>query len=262
MNALRLMTMTALALMVLAPSALALGPLDANAALDLNSKYVWRGMVSNPDPVLQPSVGVSLMGFGLGFWGNLDMSDANGLDGKLNEVDWTLGYGMNLPLVELNAGLTIYDFPNSDAARTTELSLGVAANVPLSPSLTIYRDLDEIEGTYWEAGIHHAVSLRPGTDLELSAGLGLGSEGYVEGYFGPATALPGVPEVPGGAHMTDYHLTAGLPFHPIPLLTVTPRVTYSTLTGDVKDIVDGSGEAAYHGESDVFFWGVNAALSF
>ena len=256
-----LLALTGLLLAAATTPALALGPLDAEAGIDLYGKYVWRGMVATPDPVLQPWVGVNTMGFSAGFWGNMDLNDVNGSEWEFNEVDWTLGWAMSLPKVELGAGLIYYDFPNLDA-NTTELYLHAGLSVLLSPSLTFYQDLDAIKGGYWEAAVSHDVGVGETMTLELGATLGLGSEGYINGYFGGAEGLPGVPEMPGGASMTDLKLTAGLPFQVAHFFTFTPSVAYTTLMGDVKDVVDAGDGAVYHGESDAFFWGLRGAFKF
>jgi len=262
MKKLTMMTLTSLVLLALAVPALAFGPLDVDAGVALNGKYVWRGMVMTPDPVLQPSVGVNALGFGAGFWGNIDLNDVNGQESEFGEIYWTLAYEIGVPLVNFGAGFIHYTFPASDIDRTTEFYVGAALNVLLSPKLTVYQDLDAYKGAYWEAQVSHGVALSPATSLDLTVGLGLGSQGYIEGYFGPATLLPNVPELPGNASMTDFFVSAGVPFHPAPMFTVTPSVSYNSLTGDVKDIVDGAGGGAYHGESYAFIWGVNASFSF
>ncbi len=258
MKKLMMMALTGLVLVSLATPVLALGPLDVGAGLAVNGKYVWRGMVATPDPVLQPEVSVNVMGFSAGFWGNMDTNDVNDTEWEFNEVDWTLGYELGLPKLSFGAGFINYTFPGSDAPSTTEFYFGASASVLLSPALTVYQDIDEHKGAYWEASIGHTVALNPGTDLELGAGVGLGSKGYIEGYFGGTPAvLPTLPDVPVDASMTDYYISAGVPFHPIPFFTVTPSVTYSALSGDVKDIVDG-----FDVDSDAFYWGLSATFSF
>jgi len=144
-------------------------------------------------------------------------------------------------------------------ADTSEFYLGAAANVLLSPSLTVYQDIDAIKGAYWEASISHDVAVGA-KNIELSGGLGLGSKSYIEGYFGHGTLDPALPELPVDASMTDYHIKAAMPFNPLPMFTVTASVMYTSLSGDVKDIVDASG--IYHAESDAFVWGLNASFSF
>jgi len=263
MKKLTMMVLTGLVLMAMAVPVLALGPVDVDAGLALNGKYVWRGMVATPDAVLQPMVDVGLLGFSAGFWGNVDTNDVNDMEMRFSEIDWTLGYGLSLAVLDINAGFIYYTFPQDEELDTTEFYLGAALSVLLSPSLTIYQDLDVHKGAYWELGISHAMELRPGTELELSAGLGMGSEGYIYGYFGglPADIITD-PEIPVDASMTDYYISAGVPFHPIPMFTVTPSVSYTALSGDVKDIVDGSGGGTYHGESDAIIWGLSASFSF
>ena len=68
--------------------ALAFGPLDIDAELPYVSQYVWRGIVANPDPVLQPSLSASILGFNVGFWGNVDLTDIYGKKGEFTEIDW------------------------------------------------------------------------------------------------------------------------------------------------------------------------------
>jgi len=248
-----------LALVSVAAPALALGPLDVNADLALNSKYVWRGIVASPDMVIQPAVGVSFLGFGLGVWGNMDTSDYNGTESQFNELDYTLSYGLSLPLVSLGIGLIYYDFVNVDFDDTTELYLSASVGVILSPSLIVYQDIDQFKGAYWEFGIGHGFPLSPTIDLDFSANLGLGSEGYLKGYFG---AIPD-PEIPNqwssftGASMSDFRFGATLPWKAVPFITITPGAFYSTLLGDSKSSAEGYGD-----DTDAFVYGITASFSF
>lgn len=227
--------------------ALALGPLDANADLAFMSKYVWRGMVNNPEAVLQPGVSASFLGFGVGFWGNVDMTDIYNSSGEFTEVDWIASYSLPLPLFDLDFGFIYYDFPTSDAPATTEAYISASMGILLSPSLAIYYDFKEVDGTYVSAGISHGVALGPEIDLDLAGTLGFGDSGYNESYFGLDS---------GG--MTDFLFTASVPFDVIPFFTVTPSVNYSTQLGDAKDATD----AVEGGESDAFFYGIMASFAF
>ena len=226
--------------------ALALGPLDANADLTYMSKYVWRGMVANPEAVLQPGLSASFLGFGIGFWGNMDLTDIYDSSGEFTEIDWIASYSLPLPLFDLDFGFIYYDFPTSDAAATTEAYISASMGVLLSPSLAIYYDFKEVDGTYVNAAISHGVAMGPEIDLELGASLGFGDSGYNESYFGIDS---------GG--MTDFLFTASVPFQLIPFFTVTPSVNYSTQMGDAKDSTD-----AYEGDSDAFFYGLSASFAF
>ncbi len=239
--------------------ALALGPIDLDAELALNSQYVWRGMICNPDAVLQPGLSGSILGMGIGFWGNIDTSDINGNEWEFNEIDWTASYGISLPLISLDFGLIHYTFPNTEISSTTEFYASAEAGVILSPTMAIYYDFDEIDGSYIEASISHDVAFSPALNLELGAGIGFGSEGYVKGYFGGSgfsfPELPGFEEPSFG--MTDYHFSAGMPFDSIPFFTITPAVTYTSLLSDAKDLT-----GVDDGDTDAFFYGITAAFSF
>lgn len=246
-------------LITAATSALALGPLDANAELGLYSKYVWRGMITTTDPVLQPDVSFSALGFSLGVWGNIDTSDVNGNEWRFNEIDYILSYSLPLPLLDLGAGFIHYSFPNTDVNSTTEFYLSAEVNVILSPRLAIYQDLDEIKGAYWEAGVGHGFELGPSLDLDLGASLGLGSEAYMNGYYGviPDLTVPGGVSAFTGATLSNYLVTAALPYHPVPFVTITASAAYSGLLGDAKDSHDLKGI-----NTETVFFGLSAGIGF
>lgn len=238
--------------------ALALGPVDVQADLGYYSKYIWRGMNLVDDSVLQPSLGVGLLGFELAVWGNMDLTDINGDSGKFSEVDYTLGYSFELPKIELGAGFIYYDFPESEASGTTEFYLSGALGVLLSPSLAAYFDIDEVKGTYWEASVNHDFELGETSKVNLEGGLGLGSKSYIGGYFG---AMVTMPEIDLGASVADYHLRASVPFHPVPLFTVTPSFTYTALLGDAEKALDGD-DLLYYGKKENVYWGLSAGFEF
>ena len=255
-----------LMILAVAVPVLALGPLDASAELGLFSKYVWRGMVVTDDPVLQPAAGASVAGFGASFWGNIDLTDVNGsvedsdgFKGEFNEIDYTMTYGLSLPMVSLNAGLIRYTFPNTGLDSTTEIFASASANVLFSPSLAVYYDFDEIDAAYIAIGASHGVPMSPVANLNLAVNLGYGTEDYQNAYFG---MVPDEGDDDGflgvsGAGLTDLTLSARLPYNPVPMLTVTPAVVYSTLMGAPGDLVDAGG-----GDKNALYFGVTAGVSF
>ncbi len=241
--------LTAIVLLMMVSTALpalALGPLDANADLAFMSKYVWRGIVANPEAVLQPAASASFLGFGVGFWGNMDLTDIYNSSGEFTEIDWIATYSLPLPLFDLEMGLLYYDFPTSDIPATAEVFISASMGILLSPSLAIYYDFDEYDGTYINAGISHGIALGPEIDLDLAGNLGFGDSGYNEGYFGLDS---------GG--MTDFLFAASVPLKLIPFFTVTPSLNYSTQLGDTKDSTD-----ARELDSDAFFYGLTASFAF
>ena len=238
------LTLTFLALAYATPTFAQVLP-GAYADLALMSKYVWRGQILTDDAVLQPAIGGNWLGFGLDIWGNADLTDVNGNKTEFNEVDYTLKYGLTVIIVELEAGVAHYTFPNTNFSATTELYLGAAAKVLLSPRLFIYRDIDEINGTYIGAGISHTAREFDQAKLELSADLGWGSAGYDRGYFAV-----------DDAGFNNFAITAELPWQPIPLLTITPSAAYTTLLGESETSVNDDG-----GKSNAWVFGLTAGVA-
>ena len=224
----------------------AAGPVDLKAELGLFSKYVWRGMVLTPDPVLQPAASARVVGIGLGFWGNVDTSDANGREWEFSEIDWTISYGLGIALVNLEAGLIYYDAVPALGADTAELYIKGNVNVLLSPRLAIFQDIDAHNGTYARGGVTWGNDISRTLAWELGAELGWGSQGYVNNYF---------PYGNGGfpAGFTDGLVGLAMPWRPIILLTVTPQVAWAALTGDAREI---------GGDNDTFVAGLTVTASF
>ena len=242
---------------------LALGPVGIKAELPLYSKYIWRGINAVDDYVLQPNLELGLFGFTLGVWGNLELSDVNGTSGDFTEIDYSLGYSLGLAIVELGAGFILYDYPNASSFNTTEFYIYGKANVLLSPTLTIYQDIDQFKGAYWEASIGHGIGVGESTQIDLTTGLGLGSKSYIQGYFPVDPGLPWEPEFSTGASSTDYFIDAKVPFHPIPFLTVAPSLTWTSLLGDAKKSVDAvPDDSVFSGKTGNFYWGLSATFSF
>jgi len=233
-------------LAITAAPALALGPLDVDASVGLHSKYVWRGQIATPDPVVQPSLDVGIMGLTVGIWSNIDLTDAN--DRKLSplETDYSVGYKLSLPLVSIGAGFIYYDYPESVGPNTSEFYASAEANVLLSPHVAIYRDVDQIKGTYVNVGAAYEKPLAETADFRLAADYGYGSEGYRTGYFGVATA---------GA--SDLLISASVPWKGLPFLTVEPHVSWATLLGDAKTSWDNLGL-----DTNTVFFGVTASVGF
>lgn len=238
-------------LAVNAAPALALGPVDLGARLDVYNKYVWRGIIANPEAVLQTDLSASLFGFGLGFWGNVDLTDVNDASWKYTEINYKLEYGLSLPLINLGAGLVYYDFPNTQVNSTTEFFISAEANVLLSPHIAYAYDFDEVDGGYFQLGATYASALSPSVGLEVAADLGVGSQGWHQYYFslGGGTAT--------GTDVTDFIFAIRAPIKPIILLTITPSVAYSTLMSKAKTSYEAAGV-----DYDSFIFGLSASASF
>lgn len=204
------------------------------------SKYVWRGLILTDDPVLQPSFTISYKGLGLNIWANTDLTDANDTPGEINELDYTIDYSFSIDKVDASVGLIQYTFPHTDYEPTTEIFASAGLSVLLSPTLTIYYDVDQVNGLYGTVGISHGFPLGEfqgiSPSLDLSGSIGYGSSNYNEGYFGVDSA-----------GLVDLLLTATLAIPIDEYLSVAPYVSFSQLLdSDLKDAVSDD-NATYFG---------------
>ncbi len=245
-----------LCLALLVPTvAAAMGPVDLSAEVGWFGRYLWRGMTLQDAAVVQPELSASLGGFGLSVWGNVDADGADGATG-FNKYDFTVSYGVGLPVASLDFGFVYYALPDASERNTAEAYASASAGVLLSPTLTVYRDVDQIDGWYWEAGVSHGLPLSPSAGVEVAARAGAGSDRYLAGYF-PTAVSKALEAGTTASSLTDLAFTMAVPWHPTPLATVTPSVTWSTLMDDASDSVEDAG-----GDADSLVWGVSAAISF
>jgi len=224
------------------------------ATADLFSKYVWRGQNLVDDWVLQPGASIGYKNLTASVWGNLDLTDENGYEGEFSEIDLTLDYSGQVPgadILSYSLGVINYDFPVSGAGDDTwEVYWGFGLDILASPSVTVYHDVDEANGTYISFGVGHSfenvVELGPDTGLgvDLSAGIGWGSSGYNNSYWGPDKSA-----------LNDLVLSAAFPFE-VAGFAITPSVNYVTLMSD-----DIRSPNAY-GKNDIWFAGVGFSKEF
>ena len=114
---------------------------SADASVGVFSKYVWRGMTFSEKAVVQPTVGLSYGGFSANLWANYD-TDLE----TPNETDVTVSYGRSTGKLSYEAGAIYYGLEGVD--DTTELYLSVGYDVILSPSATLYWDVDAGDGGF------------------------------------------------------------------------------------------------------------------
>ena len=225
-----------------ASAAMAEDELSFEVTTDFFSKYVWRGQNVTDDWAFQPGISATYGGLTGGFWGSLDMTDENGESGEFIEYDWYADYSGQLnDTIGYSIGGIYYYFPGGEA--TTELYAGLSFDVVASPSVTVYYDVDEVEGAYVAFGVGHSFEDLAGLPfgIDLSANLGWGDSSYNEAYWGT-----------DGGELNDLTLSAAFPFEVGPV-TVTPSVHYVNLLGsDISDAAD----------DDLFYAGVGLACGF
>lgn len=135
------------------------------------SQYIWRGYELSKDSlVIQPSVTAAYKGFSLNLWGNLD-TDLYGYDeAKWNETDMTVSYDTSFGPVGVGVGYIYYALDGLE--DTQEFYLSVGGDVFLAPTLTVYRDVDELHGWYFDLGISHSFDLPHEITLDLAGSIG------------------------------------------------------------------------------------------
>lgn len=215
--------------------------LSADITLDGNGLYVWRGQLLTDDPVFQPGLSISAYGFTGSIWGNLEMTDVNGYAGDFTEIDYALDYSGTVPGAEklgYSAGIIQYVFPpyTYGDLSTTEIYLGASLDVPLSPSFTWYRDINNINGSYIQLAIGHSMEKELSSDvtvgLDLSASFGYGGKGYNQGYFGSY-----ISDIE--AEWNDFTAGIGVPFSFKGGVSLTPSLNISTMMGGkINDYAD------------------------
>ena len=231
------------------------GPdISAEVTADYVGKYIWRGQNLTDGPVVQPGVSVTVDKLTLGIWGNLETTNVNIESGEFTEFDFYLDYSGDVGFIEglsYSLGLINYQFPS--AADTTEFYAGLALDVPLSPSVTVYQDVDAVDGTYVSLALGHSLEL-VGADegpvaigMDLGASLGWGNAAYNTAYWG-ATVTTG--------ELNDLVLSIGFPMD-IYGVSITPSLNYISLVGDQ---IQNSN--AFDTKHDYFIASVGAAKGF
>ena len=138
------------------------------------SQYIWRGYELSKDSlVIQPSVTAAYKGFSFNLWGNFDTDVYTGPskgDSKWNETDFTFGYERSFGPVGIGAGYIYYA---ADVVKDTqEFYLSVGWDVILAPTLSVYWDVDEYPGWYFNLGISHSFDLPHKITLDLAGSVG------------------------------------------------------------------------------------------
>lgn len=209
---------------------------------DYYGKYIWRGQNVDDKSVLQPAASASIYGFTGSIWGNMDLTNrsqtAPDNAWEFSEFDYTLDYSGTMPGTDwlgFSVGTIYYRFPNTVFEPTTEIYGGLSLDAPLSPSFKWYRDVDEIDGSYFQFGLGHTiekiyvVNEKCYCGLQLGASVGWGSSSYNNGYFG----------IDSGK-FNDLTLSAGFPVC-VGSWTVRPNINYSTmLSNSIREAAEKS----------------------
>jgi hypothetical protein len=211
--------------------------------------------VLNDEAVVQPSLTVEKGGFSLNTWGNYNLTDGYGADQETDfgEIDLTIAYSCDVGPFSVGAGYieylfphqageagivqetaedgTIVDVPVSKALEgTKEVYASVSYNdLPVTPALNVYYDIDAIEGFYANLSLGYEAELGESLALGLSGSIGFANSDYNEGYFG----------VDDDA-LNDANLGATLSYAVSKDLSLVPGVTYTWfLDSDIETAAEG-----------------------
>jgi hypothetical protein len=238
--------------------------------LGFSSAYVWRGLTRTNKPVAQPAVYASIpvgnASVTLGGWANIDLGKYDGLTDDISESGGSSSFNfaefepyaeVSFPLgrTTLTGGVMGYVYPNSKSApnpfglmtseaNTVELYGKVGLDVPLSPELSVYYDVDKIQGAYIEGTVSYSLAASEKISVDLGALAGL-------------SAGRGVPDDPLSDQQSNFSddgfthldLSAGVPVT-AGALSITPAL-HLVIAGDERTKITSPTNL----DSDLKLWG-------
>jgi hypothetical protein len=214
-------------------------------------KYVWRGIQFNEEGVNQGSADFSydtgeFGTFGINYWYNLDMDDENGSAGQISEADYTLYWEMALGEsgFTLGAGFIYYDFSEVDLGSTKEVYMSLGYDTFLSPTVTVYYDIEDADGLYVDLSVGHSFDLGvAGMTLDVGANIAWADDDMQSFYYGG-----------DGGGLSNWGASVALNIPVLEYFTITPSIAYYQLIGDANS------DTTF--EDDDFIFGVNLNFTF
>ena len=151
---------------------------------DMNSQYIWRGIVFESSPVIQPSVWVSVRSLTLSVWNSHAPRRETGV-GIGDEVDFMLTHEHDWQLVSSEFEFGYYVYPGDDESPSTgELTASFSRSVGLLSASTRHTfDILEYRGSYYgEASLSVEHDAAYGLNFETRAFTGWASAEFNEAY--------------------------------------------------------------------------------
>lgn len=240
-----------LALAAAAAIGLAIGPAEAaetsaDASVGVYSSYVWRGITIHEEAAVQPSVSLGYGGFGINLWADWDSESDEHI-----ETDLTLSYSRSFDKLGLEAGWIYYGLEGFD--DTQEIYVSASYDTLLSPSLTLYMDVDEGDGGFLVASVGHSLELPElmGSTLSLGASVSYNLGNEIMGLDA------------AGDDFSDFYngeLSASLSVPIADKVTIDPMVAYSfALSNDAEFAISSLSDG---GDDSVFYGGVALSIAF
>ena len=212
-------------------------------AASVLSAYIWRGQeLTRHAMVVQPSVTASYKGFSANVWGNLDTKPyAAGNENHSSawtETDVTLSYARKFGIVQATAGYIYYGLAapyagGFDPQDAQELFVSLGLDTLLSPTLTVYKEIDHYHQWYATLGASHTFALHEKIGLKLA-----GSVSYLKSEDASTYPKFNASAVATTDKFSNFHdgmLSVMLPVAVTKNITITPLVTYVfPLSDDAK----------------------------
>ncbi len=238
--------------------------------LGLFSSYVWRGLTLTNKPVAQPAVWASFpagnASITVGGWANIDLGkydnatdiSESGGTSAFNFAEFDPYAEVSFPVgkASLTGGITAYIYPNdfglTSDFNTVELYGKVGLDVPLSPQLAVYYDVDKVKGAYIEGSVSHSLpaSEKVSVDLGATAGFSAGQHADLDALGTPQADFFNFAE----NGFTHLDLSAGVPFA-AGAISITP-VIHFVLNGDeLTKITKLDETTGLPNSKDVKLWG-------
>lgn len=228
--------------------------------LSVLSAYIWRGQeLSRDSVVMQPAVTASYKGFSLNVWGNLDTRPYSAADEKYSsnytETDLTLSYSYKFGILQMGAGYIYYALAapyagGTDPLDSQELFVTLGLDTILSPTVTVYKEIDHYHQWYFLLGVSHTFALHEKIGLKLAASasylLATDDNSYYIKY--DSDSLPTTDKY---NNFHDGIVSISLPIAVYKTLSVTPTISYSfPLCDDAKYEMRGRGLQGLGNPSD------------
>ena len=191
-------------------------PMSVDVEAFQASKYVWRGLVCNDDPVAQPSLTLNWRsGVSFNLWGCFDETDFGDAKGKCSELDYTLSYDWTSGGKDWTIGYAVYSYPNTTFAGTSEILAGCAFRGLWGANMSLAWDVGEAKGLYLNLGWARTTRLG-GRPVDISGGFGFADK-QVSGYYygAPSTG------------MSDASVCIAVPIASYGGWSIIPSITYT-----------------------------------
>jgi uncharacterized protein (TIGR02001 family) len=210
---------------------------------DFVSAFIWRGMdIYDNKPAIQPSVTYTFgdSGLSVNAWGSFVLTGDKDYR-EMSEVDLTVNYDFRVSEnISLSVGFINYGFwfmPDYTFKDGNTQEFYISAGLPrvfLSPSVSVYYDINLASGLYVELSGGHSFAFTEKVGLELNASLGYNSKLFID-----------------ESGISDLNISASIPFS-IGNVRITPSVHYTHVYLE-PFYFDGS-------DKNKFWFGVNLVI--